>query len=395
MLTLKVTDLAVGGDGVGRDAEGRVVMVTGALPGETVAVDLVSEHRNHARGVAVEILDPAVERVVPPCPLQAAGCGGCGWQHVDPAAQRRLKAQMVAASLERLGGVADPQVHAGPELPAWAYRTTLRGEASEEGRFSLHRPRSADTIPVDDCLVAHPLAAEVIDAGVFPPLAEVTIRVGARTGARLVVVDPTADGVEVPDGVRAVGVDELDGGKRAWFHEEVAGRRFRISAQSFFQPRPDGAEALVRLAADATADVLTAPRNHLVDLYGGVGLFAALVGGDARVTLVESSPSAAADARVNLADLDAKVVRADVARWRPRPADVVVADPPRAGLGKRGVATVVGTSADRVVLVSCDAGALGRDTGLLRAAGYELVGATLVDQFPGTPHVEVVSIFGR
>jgi 23S rRNA (uracil1939-C5)-methyltransferase len=395
MLTLKITDLAVGGDGVGRDAEGRVVLVNGALPGETVAAEVVSEHRNHARAVAVEIVDPAAERVAPPCPLQAAGCGGCGWQHVDPAAQPRLKAEMVAASLRRLGGVADPRVHLGPELPAWAYRTTLRGEASEDGRFSLHRHRSTDTIPIDECLVAHPLAAEVIDGGVFPPLAEVTIRVGARTGARLVVVDPTADGAEVPDGVRVVGADELDGGKRAWFHEEVADTRFRISARSFFQPRPDGADTLVRIAADAAADVLSAPGRHLVDLYGGVGLFAAVLGTHSRVTLVESSPSAAADARVNLADLDAKVVRADVARWRPRPADVVVADPPRAGLGKAGVATVVGTSAARLILVSCEAAALGRDTGLLRAAGYELVEATLVDQFAGTPHVEVVSIFGR
>ena len=217
----------------------------------------------------------------------------------------------------------------------------------------------------------------------------------ARTGARLVVVSPSAEGTEVPDGVRVVGLDELDGGKRAWIHEEIADRRFRISALSFTQPRPDGADALVRITADAVGELLTAPQHHLVDLYGGVGLFAAVLGGRSRVTLVESSPSAVADARVNLADLDAKVVRADVTRWRPRPADVVVADPPRAGLGRDGVKAVTGTSAARVALVSCDAAALGRDAGLLRAAGYELLRATLVDQFVGTPHVEVVSIFGR
>ena len=389
-LTLKITDVAVGGDGIGRDDTGRVVMVRGALPGETVHATVVSEHGSHARADVVDVVEAAAERVAPPCPLQAAGCGGCGWQHVEPGAQRRLKAEMVASTLRRLGGVEDPRVDPGPELPAWGYRTTLRGEASDEGRFSLHRHRSAGTIPVDDCLVAHPLAAEVIDGSWFPPGSEVTIRVGAGTGARMVVVDPSADGTEAPDEVRVVGGDELEGGKRAWLHEVVAGRRFRVSARSFFQPRPDGAEALVRLAGEG----MPSPR-HLVDLYGGVGLFAALLGGEARVTLVESSPSAAADARVNLADLDAKVVRGDVARWRPRPADVVVADPPRAGLGKSGVAAVVGTAADHVVLVSCDAGALGRDTGLLRAAGYELVGATLVDQFVGTPHVEVVAIFGR
>ncbi|HEY8544150.1 MAG TPA: hypothetical protein VIL36_03850, partial [Acidimicrobiales bacterium] len=270
------------------------------------------------------------------------------------------------------------------------------------GRFALRRSRSHATVPVDDCLVAHPLAAEVLASGWFPPGSEVSVRVGARTGARLVVVDPTGDGVEVPGDVRVVGGEELAAGKRAWYHEEVAGRRFRISARSFFQPRPDGAEALVRLAAEGVAAALadgegvtSGRRPHLVDLYGGVGLFAALAGGGARVTLVESSPSATADARVNLADLDARVVKADVGRWRPRPADAVVADPPRAGLGRGGVRAVAGTGAAHLVLVSCDAGALGRDAGLLRAAGYELLGATLVDQFVGTPHVEVVSVFGR
>ncbi|HEY8547220.1 MAG TPA: TRAM domain-containing protein, partial [Acidimicrobiales bacterium] len=116
--TLAITDVAVGGDGLARDAEGRVVLVRGALPGETVRAELVAERRDHARAVAVEIVDPAAERVAPPCPLEALGCGGCGWQHVDPAAQRRLKAAMVAASLRRLGGVADPVVDPGPELPA-------------------------------------------------------------------------------------------------------------------------------------------------------------------------------------------------------------------------------------------------------------------------------------
>src|SRR5262245_60935870 len=126
MLTLQIRELAVGGDGVGHDGDGRVVLVAGALPGETVAVEVVSEDRGHARAVAVEGVEPAAERVGPPCRFQAAGCGGCGWQHVEPAAQRRLKAEMVAASLRRLGGVPDPRVHLGPELPAWGYRTTLR-----------------------------------------------------------------------------------------------------------------------------------------------------------------------------------------------------------------------------------------------------------------------------
>src|SRR5690606_19531020 len=216
------------------------------------------------------------------------------------------------------------------------------------------------------------------------------IRVGARTGERLVVVDGPDGEVVVPPNVRAVHGDELAAGRRAWIHEEVAGRRLRVSARSFFQAGPDGAEALVAAVSAALGDPV-----RLADLYGGVGLFAATLGAGRRVELVEASASACADARVNLAGTDARVVRSDVARWRPRRVDAVVADPPRAGLGRRALARVTATRAERLVLVSCDAGALARDVRLLGVAGYRFVGATLVDMFPQTPHVEVVSRFDR
>src|SRR5262249_20784122 len=155
----------------------------------------------------------------------------------------------------------------------------------------------------------------------------------------------------VPEGVRLVGGDELAAGRRAFIHEDIAGRRFRISARSFFQPRPDGAEALIAAVGLVLGEAPSGQRRF-VDLYGGVGLFAATVGSGWRVTVVESSASAVADARVNLADQKARVVRANVARWRPSPADAVVADPPRAGLGRQGVRAVAGTGAPRLALVS-------------------------------------------
>ena len=418
--SLHVTGVAVGGDGLARDESGRVVLVAGALPGEEVRAEVVDARKGHARAVMAEVLSAAPARVVPPCPRAVEGCGGCGWQHVAAPAQRDLKVAMVEDALRRLGGLAEPVVGAGPVLPATGYRTTVRGVAGPDGRVGLRRYRSHDLVAIPDCQVADPLVAAVLAEGRFPPGAEVTVRAGARTGERLVVVDGVgADGVTggddpviVPEGVRVVTGAELDAGKRAWLHEEVAGRRLRVSARSFFQSGPAGAEALVAVVG-AAAGPLT-PDDHLVDLYGGVGLFAAtLAGPEVRVTLVESSPSAAADARVNLrrpgpgtgeadgggpgrgAAARVKVVRGDVARWRPRRATVVVADPPRAGLGRGVVRSVVATGAPVVVLVSCDAGALGRDTALLTGAGYRFTGATLVDQFVGTPHVEVVSRFER
>jgi 23S rRNA (uracil1939-C5)-methyltransferase len=396
---VRIGGVAVGGDGVGREPSGRVVFVQGALPGELVTAEVVTEHRDHARAVVVAVGDPSPARVAPPCPFVAAGCGGCGWQHVEPEAQRSSKVDMVAEALRRLGGVADPVVAEGPRLATTGYRTTLRGAADDQGRFGLRAARSHDLVAVPGCLVAHPSVVEVLAEGRFPPGSEVTVRVGARTGERLVVVDVAgggilADGdVTVPDGVRVVSGAELAAGKRAWLHEEVAGVRLRVSARSFFQAGPEAAEALVAAVSEAVGDVVEGCR--FADLYGGVGLFAATVGRRAHVELVEASASSAADARINLRGLDARVVRSDVVRWRTRRMDVVVADPPRAGLGRAGVRAIAATRAPRVALVSCDAGALGRDARLLRGAGYVWERSTLVDVFRHTPHVEVVTRFSR
>jgi 23S rRNA (uracil1939-C5)-methyltransferase len=281
------------------------------------------------------------------------------------------------------------EVRPGPELPAIGYRTTARGVAVD-GRFGFRRRASHDGVAVDPCLVVHPLLQELVADGRFPD-GEVVLRAGARTGERLVVVAGDGDGASVPDGVRVVGEGELRSGRRAWYHEEVAGRSWRISAASFFQARPDGADALVTEVARALEG---AAPGSLVDLYGGVGLFAGTLA-DGHATLVEQGRSSVADAKVNLAGADVRVVRADVAHWGATRATRVVADPPRAGLGKAGVRAVVATGADRLALVSCDAAALGRDTRLLADAGFDLVDATLVDLFPHTSHLEVVSRFDR
>jgi 23S rRNA (uracil1939-C5)-methyltransferase len=140
----------------------------------------------------------------------------------------------------------------------------------------------------------------------------------------------------------------------------------------------------------------------LVDAYSGVGLFAgALLDGRRsdstgwRVVTAESAPSSVADARVNLADLDARIIATPVERLRAPRADLVVADPSRAGLGKAAAEVIASTGAARVVLVSCDPAAAGRDLALLVGRGYRPVEAVLVDLFPHTHHTEVVTRFDR
>ncbi len=132
-----------------------------------------------------------------------------------------------------------------------------------------------------------------------------------------------------------------------------------------------------------------------MDLCCGVGLFAGTVGAGRRVTGVERSAAAVADARHNLADVDARLIKVALGRWRPSPADIVVADPARSGLGADGVRAVTGTSAGLCVLVSCDPGALGRDARLLADAGYRHAGSVVLDLFGHTGQMEVVSAFVR
>jgi 23S rRNA (uracil1939-C5)-methyltransferase len=389
-IELTTTAMAAGGDAIGRDDDGRVVFVDGALPGERVRVDVLDERRSFARAVVLDVLEAAPARVTPPCPFVEHGCGGCAWQHIALDEQRRLKAGIVADALRRVGQVAPVAVDFGPDLPATAFRTTVR-VAVRDGEVGFRHRRSHDVVGVDGCLVAHPLVDEVLRAGRFDGAVEATVRAGVATGERLVVVHPTAARVAMPEGTRVVGTDELRAGRRAWFHDEVAGRSWRISARSFFQSRADGAAALVDVVRAAAGDAVG---GALVDLYGGVGLLAGGIGARG-ATLVERSAASAHDARHNLADLDVTVVHVAVERWRPSRADLVIADPARGGLGAKAVAKIAATRASRVVLVSCDPAAAARDAGLLADRGYELSSVTLVDLFPHTAHIEAVSRFDR
>ncbi len=389
VLRLVPTAMAAGGAAVAREPTGRVVLVDGALPGETVDAVLTEERSSYARARVTAVLEASPDRVSPPCPHVARGCGGCGWQHVSLEAQRRYKTEVVSEALERIGGAAGTEVIPAPPASLAGYRTTLR-LTSDGARPGYRRHRGHEVVPVDSCLVAHPLLAELLAVGDFGEATEVTLRCGARTGERLAVLGPSSGGASLPGPVRVIGEDELAAGRRAWIFEEVGGKRLRLSAQSFFQASPEGAEVLVSLVGSAIAG---APDGLLVDAYGGVGLFAATLGANRPVTLLECSASAAADARVNLPAASVRLI--DVARWRASKAAVVVADPPRAGLGAAGVAALVASRASHLALVSCDPASLGRDAALLRAKGFNLEWAALVDMFPGTPHIEVVSRFVR
>lgn len=411
-VTVTVDRVAKGGACLGSGPDGRIVFVDGSIPGERLEVEATGVFAKRVEAVPKRVIEASIDRVVPPCDHARSGwadsCGGCDWQHIGVDRQRALRSEIVADCLRRLArvdcevvdGVAmvdssEPApngsipIEAGPVLSAEGYRTTVRAAVSA-GRAAFRRRRSNDVVAIDECVIAHPLVEELLRDGRFGRADEVTVRVGANTGERMVIVEPTADGVEVPGDVVVVGRDELDTGRRPHIHEELGGRRLQISADSFFQCRPDGALAL----AQTVGDLLAPYEGTMLDAYCGVGLFGAIAGTGRQIIGVESSSSAVADAAWNLGP-HARVVESRLEHWNPEAVGVVVADPARAGLKARACDRLVAAAAEAIALVSCDPAALARDTTLLAERGYELTMVRVFDLFGHTSHVETVSLYRR
>lgn len=375
-----------------------MVFVPGALPDELVEVRFVSTKRDFARAEVIAVLEPSAARRQPPCAALARGCGGCDWQHADGVAQLEWKAEIVREALRRTARLPDAKVVVGGAVPSWGYRTSMRFSVDGAGRVSLRRAQSHDNIPIDRCHVAHDQLSVLLEQFVLPGADELSLRVSVATGEATAWWGPAGlTGAALPGAVLPAGVAV---GESASLVERVVGVPFRVSAPSFFQSGPTAAELLVETVRRVGGSLL-ADARHVVDAYGGVGLFAAtVVGSDARVTVVEGSESACADARVNLADRDATVVVDAVESWAAAHtstinADVIIADPARQGLGADAATALAALGAPIVVLVSCDPVALARDAGLLWQAGYRHDGSTVLDLFPQTHHVETVSRFVR
>ncbi len=421
VVRLRIGPVAHGGHCVARH-EGRVVFVRHALPGELADVRLTQagERDRFWRGDAVAVVEASPDRVEPRCDVaRPGGCGGCDWQHASLDAQRRLKADVVAEQLRRIGGteVADLVVEPVPgDVGGLGWRTRVRYAVDPGGRAGLRRHRSHDVVAIDACPIADP---EVDAVGVptrpWPGTASGEV-VAARAGGevqRLVIVEPVVESL-APDAGRLQvppldapaslarrgpgGVERVRG--RGWVREEVpvdgTVRSFRVSGAGFWQVHPGAAQALLD-AVLAAAD--PRPGEHALDLYCGVGLFAAglaaRVGPAGSVLGVEGEERAVADARRNLHDLPWVRLEhgpvAPVLGRRAAGADVVVLDPPRTGAGRDVVEAVLGLRPRVVVYVACDPAALARDVATARAGGYRLAGLRAFDLFPMTHHVECVA----
>ena len=387
-IDIRVDKVVAEGDGLGRDSSGKIVFVEGALPGERVSARIVSESKDYARAMAIDILDRHEHRVTPRCPYVASGCGGCDLQHADEDLQMEIKKAIVIESLERLGRVRSPDVRVIRQPHSVrTLRTTLRVAAVGD-RVGFRRRRSREVVPIETCLVAHPRINELIAGLRLAPDAEAVLRVGTSSDESVVWVEPSEDLLSTDESTRT--------GPTATIRETVAGVEFVVSAGSFFQSSPAAAEALVEAVTRATGSSETWPDGAVIDAYGGVGLFAGTVVPRGRhIVLIEANGFSCADARVNLRHHDVEIFEGRVEEWSPVPAAIVIADPARDGLRSSAVDILTRCEPAVFVLVSCDPASLGRDARLLEEAGYRFAYSEVLDVFPHTHHVETVSRFVR
>lgn len=380
-----------------RDADGRVVFIEGALPGEVVKVEIDTTKKDFATGRLVEIVERSPLRDSPSCAHRRNGCGGCDWMHMQPAAQHAAKVEIVKESLRRIGRLdadaVEELVRQGGAVSPFGYRTTIRVVGGPHGSVGYRAQGSNDVVEVTSCPIAESKLSRLLNVIEADEGAELTLRTSVATGAITAIWDK-----RYRTSIRGVPA-EVHIGERAWLTERVAGRDLRVSAGSFFQSGVQAAELLVAAVTAAAPELATA--GHAVDAYGGVGLFAVTaMESVGHVTVVESAKSACLDAEHNLAGRSASVVRSEVTGWTPPTGDgptarvdVIVADPARPGLGKPGVAALAAAGAAVLVLVSCDPVSLARDVTLLAAAGYRPESVEVLDLFPHTHHVETVTRF--
>jgi 23S rRNA (uracil1939-C5)-methyltransferase len=440
LLTVDVTDLAFGGEGVAR-AGGYVVFIPGGVPGDRVDVRLTQVRPRFARG-AIERLDrPSDLRTEPPCPYFGR-CGGCRLQHVRYEAQLEFKQRQVADCLARLGGLGHVSVSpiiGAPEI--YGYRNKMEftfAEVNGEPVVGLHEAERYDAIlDVERCLLqSDGMNAVLAEVRAFVReqrwsiyrqdteqglLRFLMLREGRQTGeamVNLVTASPdVATARALADRLRArcphvssivlnvnptkaavaVGVEEHPVAGNETIRERLSDLVFSISANSFFQTNTRQAERLFGIVGEYAG--LTG-RETVLDLYAGTGAISLLLAHQARAVYgIELVPAAIEDAARNarengitnctflpgevrhvLPDLLARGVRADV----------VVADPPRAGFHPKALRSLATLAAERIVYVSCNPGTLARDLGTLCGAGYRVTAVQPVDMFPHTPHIEVV-----
>ncbi|MGZ5398060.1 MAG: class I SAM-dependent RNA methyltransferase [Mycobacterium sp.] len=397
-LTLTVGPPANGGSCVARH-DGRVVFVRYALPGETVRVrirDGASDRGSYWHADVVEVIEPSPDRVDSICPIAGVdGAGCCDMAFAEPAAVRRLKGAVVANQLNRLGSYewrAEDEATAEPvgDRGVRGWRSRVRLDTSPQGRAGFHRYHSAELVTDLNCAQLPPGMLDGIHHWHWPHGAHVHVAID-DDGDRHVVQSGPREG-------RKTTTHVIEGQYEAV--QRVGQREWRVPVTAFWQAHRDAPQVYSELVADwAQLSIgMTA-----WDLYGGAGIFAAVlaqaVGDTGKVVTVDTSRGASRSAREALADLGWVSVVTDSVRraltaQRQRP-NVAVLDPPRSGAGREVIDLLAAAEVPRVIHIGCEAASFARDIGLYRGHGYEVEDLRVFDSFPLTHHVECVAVLTR
>ena len=391
VLQLQIEKLIYGGDGLSR-VDGEVLLTPFVLPGETVEAEKVEARKNVQRTRLVRVEQASAIRVVPPCPV-FGHCGGCHYQHADYAAQLQFKRGILAETLRRVGKIDfDPEQIGIESGDAYGYRNRTQFHF-ERGKFGYREMQSRKLVPIEQCPIASPRINQII--GILNRL------VKDRRWPRFI------ESLEVFTDENQVQWNVLEAAQPVarrffeWLAEEVPGTvggaldyhvnedRFLVSGTSFFQVNRF---LLPRLASLAIGD---ATGKRAWDLYAGAGLFSlSLSRKFDKVVAVEGGRSAGDlrdNARRASASVDVVSEQTEVFLAKSRSApDFVLADPPRAGLGKTVTTRLLELKPPVLVIVSCDPATLARDIAALLPA-YRLAAIRLVDLFPQTYHMETLA----
>lgn len=398
---LRIEKLVFGGAGLARHTDG-TVFVPYVLPGEEVVAEPAGRRRGVTRASATQWLVRSPLRRKPRCPVFSR-CGGCHYQHAPYDRELAFKSEILRETLRRTGGWSWQGEIPVVASRAWGYRNRTRVRFHHRGRSAtvgFLAPASHSHVATGDCAInspklneLHAVLEEMASSGQVPTNVD---SVELFTDERQVQLNLPGRGRRLPGRawktcMRGLGVRRAG----AAVDYRCGSDRFRVSPRSFFQANR---HLVRRLASLATR---SAEGRLAIDLYCGVGLLTLpLARRFGRVVGVDSSRPAVRDLRFNAerSGLPILAVRSGVARFlrglQDRP-DLVVADPPRAGLGPATVRELLRLSAPELRLVSCDPATLGRDLRLLREGGYSVRALTLVDLFPRTYHIETVTILRR
>jgi 23S rRNA (uracil1939-C5)-methyltransferase len=431
LIEVEIDSLAFGGRGVAR-ADGMVVFVAGALPGDRVRAEVTKAKRRFAEARTVELLRPGADRVANRCLHDGEPCPGAPWQGLPYERQLSHKREQVDDALRRIGDLDGFELESiEPAVEQWRYRNKLEysfgADNGGEATLGFHaRGRWDLIVDIEDCLLAsesgNAARNKVRDwarmEAVSPydvhshkgVLRNLVVREGRRTGqiqTRLVTsqarfpkppvdlhtaIEGPSGGTEGPTG--AIGEENL--------REELSGLKLEMSHDAFFQTNTEMAERLYAVVAEYAG--LTGS-ERVFDLYCGIGTIGLTLAREAgEVWGLEIVPEAIVDAERNaernkignahfLAGNTRTGVRPLIERaGKP---DVVVIDPPRAGLSQKIVRRVIECEAPRIVYVSCNPTTLAPNAAQLTEAGYTLRRVKPVDMFPQTPHIECVALLEK